>query len=169
MAPVASVCDRWTFLTSSACREMNKCDGHRPPLQNVTNGKLTFSALARHPCAPPALPGLFGQPLGNRHAVVHHHPLPEGLARLDEAFVHRAFVLVEILILDPLELEHERVAEGLVRDRTRLDIRRFARRALHEIVGQDQARQFAFESRPIFLGEVRLEPKIDTVNHTARW
>ena len=104
----------------------------------------------------------------NRRAVVDDHALPEALAGIDEALVLRAVGLVEVVVLEVLEVERERVAERMIRHGPVRGGRGFADEAVGEVVDLKEVHHLGLEGDKLLGREVLFKPEENVVDHGVR-
>lgn len=101
----------------------------------------------------------------NRRAVVDDHALPESLAGIDEAIVLWAVGLVVVVVFEILEVERERVAEGVIGHGAMRGRCGFADEAVGEVVDLKEVHHLGLEGGVLFGGEVGFEPEVNVVDH----
>ena len=101
----------------------------------------------------------------NRRAVVDDHALPEGLAGIDEALVLRAVGLVVVVVFEVLEVERERVTEGVIRHGAMCGRCGLADEAVGEVVDLKEVHHLGLEGGLLFGREVWFEPEVNVVDH----
>lgn len=100
--------------------------------------------------------------------VINDHFLPESFAGVHEACVICALFLIELMILQVLEVEGQRVIEGVIGHRAVLGGGRFADKSVLQIRNFEQLDQLFLKGCVLVGSEVFFEPEEDIVDHKMR-